>query len=101
MNNRNRGFSAQPGSNRCNVFNINNQNIFINFQPIINNNAMNSMNNMNNQNIMMMNSQNEFYNMGGAQNFLMNNNMNPMYNNMNLMNMFNNRYDKNNNMMNK
>ena len=93
MNQRNRGFSAQPGSNRCNVFNINNQNIFINFQPIINNNAMNSMNNMNNQNIMMMNSQNEFYNMGGAQNFLMNNNMNQM-------NMINNRYDKNNNMMN-
>ena len=113
MNNRNRGFSAQPGSNRCNVFNINNQNIFINFQPIINKNVMNSMNN---QKLMMLNSQNEFNNMGGAQNinFLMNNNMNlmnnnmnqmnknmnPMYNNMNQMNMFNNRYDKNNNMMN-
>ena len=113
MNNRNRGFSAQPGSNRCNVFNINNQNIFINFQPIINNNVMNSMNN---QKLMMLNSQNEFNNMGGAQNinFLMNDNMNlmnnnmnqmnknmnPMYNNMNQMNMFNNRYDKNNNMIN-
>ena len=88
MNQRNRRFSAQPGSNRCNVFNINNQNIFINFQPIINNNVMNSMNN---QKLMMLNSQNEFNNMGGAQNinFLMNNNMNLMNNNMNSMNNMN------------
>ena len=96
MNHRQRRFSEQKNSNRINIFNMNNQNIN-NIIPI---NLHHMMNNMN-QNIMMVNSQNNFYNMGGAPtiNFPMNNNMNQLhnFNQFNNRNIANERYNMNNN----
>ena len=98
MNHGRRGLSEQKNSNRNNGFRMNNQNNFniYNITPI-------NLNNMS-PNIIMVNSQNNFNNMGGSSaiNFPMNNNMNQLHN----FNQFNNRkianerYNMNNNMNN-